>query len=65
MTSAALGWRQPPHRFNDTVARKLVRGHSVVVVHRLDDTQAAPVLAALQETSQRWCAEAPRSSVGR
>ncbi|MDT7835051.1 hypothetical protein [Aquabacterium sp. OR-4] len=59
-TRAVMGWREPRHRFDETVARKLRRGYSVVLAHGLSPAQEAPVLAHLQDSSHSWCAEAPR-----
>lgn len=59
-TSLLLSVRRPPHRFDSAVARQLRHGRSIVVVHGIDEHQAAPVLACLQESSDSWCAEAPR-----
>lgn len=61
------GWlhdsRQPRRRFDETIARKLATGHSVVITAGLSTEQQLPVLAHLQRSSQSWCAEAPRSSL--
>lgn len=59
-TALAMSWRQPRHRFDLTVARRLRRGYSAVVAHGLGELQEAGVLAHLQDTSHSWCAEAPR-----
>ena len=59
-TSLLLSVRRQRHRFDSAVARQLRHGRSVVVVHGIDERQAAPVLACLQESSDSWCAEAPR-----
>ncbi len=60
LVSGAMAWRQPRHRFDDTVARKLRQGCCVVVAHGLDEAQEAPALACLQDSSHSWCAEAPQ-----
>jgi hypothetical protein len=52
--------RQPRHRFDQTVARKLRQGFCVVVAHGLSPADEASVLACIQDTSHSWCAEAPQ-----
>lgn len=60
VTAALMMRRQPRHRFDDTVVRKLRRGYCVVVAHGLAEHHEALVLAYLQDTSHSWCAEAPQ-----
>lgn len=59
VSGVLLSRRQPRHRFDAAVIRRLGRGDSVVVAHGLNPHQEADVLAHLQASSHSWCAEAP------
>ena len=58
----AVAWRLGRRRFDMAVRQQLRAGSSAVVVQGLRPDQQGPVLAFLQGSSHRWCAEAPRST---
>ena len=54
-----MPWR-PSWRFDAALQRRLAVGQHAVVAQGLDRPEAAAAIAALQQASIYWCAEAPR-----